>query len=208
MPIEFWLPFGLTVFVASMIPGPSTLLAFTHGATCGWRRALATAAGNALASTLQAIAASAGLGLVLTQSAVLFLVIKYLGAAYLIWLGIAMWRGARDSGAVSLATDSEGGFSGRLFSSGFLVAASNPKAIVFFTALFPQFLGTDNVAPGTLVMMVVLTGLIAFAVAAIYAGLGARVRAMQITRKTMARLHRLTGGLFVTGGIGLAMSRS
>jgi len=65
MPIVFWLPFGLTVFVASMIPGPSTLLAFTHGATCGWRRALATAAGNALASTLQAIAASAGLGAVL-----------------------------------------------------------------------------------------------------------------------------------------------
>lgn len=202
----FWLIFCATVFAASMIPGPSTLIAFTHGAMAGWRKAAATASGNALATVLQALAASAGLGLILIQSATLFLIIKYLGAAWLIWTGISLLRGRAQ--AISHHAVSDAVMFRRLFRSGFLIAAANPKAIVFFTALFPQFLDAEKAGVGAMAAMVALSGFIAFLVAMIYAGLGARLKAMRISRAAMGWVHKVTGGLFITGGVGLAVSRS
>ncbi|NRB18185.1 MAG: LysE family translocator [Rhodobacteraceae bacterium] len=206
--MTFWVLFCFTVFVASMIPGPSTLIAFTHGARLGWVKVIATASGNALATILQAIAACAGLGLALAKSATLFLLIKYLGAAYLIFMGISMWR--RASQGVDLKSElvSDVAVFQRLFSSGFLVAASNPKAIIFFTALFPQFLGAAETAYSQMALMIMLAGVIAFSVAMIYAALGSRLRAMSITQSAMTWVQKITGGLFVSGGVGLAVSRS
>ncbi len=205
--MTFWVLFCFTVFLASMIPGPSTLIAFTHGARFGFTKSVATASGNALATVMQAIAASAGLGLALAKSATLFLAIKYLGAAYLIYLGISMWRDASES--VDLKSEAMAGTDAfrRLFNSGFLIAASNPKAIVFFTALFPQFLGDANGTFSQMALMVMAAGAIAFAVAMIYAALGARLRAMSISSSAMSWVHKVTGGLFVSGGVGLAVSR-
>jgi len=206
--MAFWILFCASVVAVSVIPGPSTLIAFTHGARFGWGKALATAAGNATASLLQASAASAGLGLLLTESAAVLLAAKYLGAAYLVYLGIRMWRGKADELEIGAGTSAAPRVSRRLFRDGFLVAASNPKAILFFTALFPQFLGTSDSASGRMTLMTVSVGVIAFAVAAGYAGLGAGIRSMRVTRTAMQRLQRATGGLFVFTGIGLAASRT
>ena len=207
MNIELLAFFSLTAFVTSLIPGPSTLLAFTHGVRLGLARALATAVGNASASILQALAASAGLGIVLTKSAILFMVIKYAGAAYLVYLGVAMWRSDAKAALLEDAQAEEAHTEFRLFRSGFLVAASNPKAIVFFTALFPQFLSPTGTNFYQLALMVALVGIIAFSVAMIYAGLGARMGRMNISRRIMGRIHKFTGGLFVFSGIGLAATR-
>ncbi|EFO30401.1 lysine exporter protein LysE/YggA [Roseibium sp. TrichSKD4] len=195
-------------FVVSLIPGPSTLIAFAHGARFGWGRSLYTALGNSSASAVQAIAATAGLGLVITTSATLFLIIKYVGAAYLIWMGIQMWRSA----AELVETTGMNGVSEvsnrNLFSSGFTIAASNPKAIAFFTALFPQFLTAGNDGFLQLAMMVCVIALVAFSVAVLYGLAGAWLRSLELSKKIMKRIYRATGGLFVVSGIGLATARS
>jgi len=205
--MSFWLVFGFSVFLVSIVPRPSTLLAFADGARFGWRKAVATALGNSVASILQAAAACAGLGLILAKSDFLFLVMKYLGAAYLVYLGVRMWRSSAQTIDMEVAPLDAARVSWRLFRGGFLVAASNPKAILFFTALFPQFLDVSGAAPVQMALMIALVGAVACLVATIYAGFGARLRTMNITRKTMERLHKLMGGLFVSGGIGLAVSR-
>ncbi|MFS4581105.1 LysE family translocator [Phaeobacter sp. C3_T13_0] len=208
MDLTYWLIFAGTVLGVSLIPGPSTFIAFAHGAAYGGLRSLATACGNASASTLQAIAASAGLGLVITSSAILFAVIKYAGALYLIYVGIQLWRSAAQR--VSLGTTDHGAAEPafKLFSSGFTVAASNPKAIAFFTALFPQFLSADGNSIGQLVGMVLVVSASAFTVAAFYGCFGAYVRGLELSRSVMTRVYKATGGLFVASGVGLAASRN
>ena len=134
----FLIVFFFVVFGVSAIPGPSTLIAFAHGARHGGSRALVTAAGNSAASMMQAAAASAGLGLVITTSAFLFLMIKYAGALFLVYMGVQMWRSSARALTASSEMENASFAWKRLFSGGFLVAASNPKAIVFFTACFPS----------------------------------------------------------------------
>ncbi|MBL3553167.1 LysE family translocator [Rhodovulum sulfidophilum] len=208
MDLTYWLIFSGTVIGVSLIPGPSTFIAFAHGASHGWLRSLATACGNASASTLQAIAASAGLGLILTSSALLFAIVKYAGALYLIYVGIQLWRSAARRVSLGNAEVASAGSIRKLYSGGFAVAVSNPKAIAFFTALFPQFLSPDGNDIGQLMGMVLVVCGSAFAVAAAYGGLGAYVRGLELSRLVMTRVYKTTGGLFVASGVGLAASRA
>ena len=197
-----------TVLGVSLIPGPSTFIAFAHGAAFGWIRSVSTALGNAAASTIQAMAASAGLGIVITSSATLFLSIKYAGAAYLIYIGVQMWRSAAQRVALGSQPDTAKNRSKQLFMSGFTVAISNPKAIAFFTALFPQFLSSDGNSAAQLATMVLLVSLSAFSVALFYGCLGAWIRGLELSKAVMRRVYKTTGGLFVASGVGLAASRN
>lgn len=208
MDIYYWLIFAGTVIGVSLIPGPSTFMAFAHGVTYGWLRSLATACGNASASTLQAIAASAGLGLIITSSALLFAVIKYAGAFYLIYVGFQLWRSAAQRVSLGTADTRVTEPTFKLFSGGFTVAVSNPKAIAFFTALFPQFLSPDGNGLGQLAGMVFVVCVSAFSVAAFYGCLGAYIRGLELSRALMTRVYKTTGGLFVASGFGLAASRN
>lgn len=208
MDLHYWIIFFATVLGVSLIPGPSTLIAFAHGAAYGWNRSAYTAFGNSSASVLQASAASAGLGFIIASSAFLFAVIKYAGAAYLIYVGIQMWRSATQGISLATENDSHDERPRKLFASGFTIAISNPKAIAFFTALFPQFLAVDGNSWAQLSMMIVLVGLGAFLVAMIYGGLGAWVSGLELSRSLMSRIYKTTGGLFVASGFGLAISRS
>lgn len=208
MDMHYWLVFLATVLGVSLIPGPSTLIAFAHGAAHGWGHSVFTALGNSAASMLQAVAASAGLGIVITSSAMLFLSIKYVGAAYLVYVGIRLWRSAAHRVALDAETEAPGGGPQRLFAGGFTVAISNPKAIAFFTALFPQFLSADGNSWAQFSTMVLLVGLGAFSVALLYGCVGAWVRGLELSRTVMARVYKATGGMFVASGLGLAASRN
>ncbi len=206
MSIQYLVLFAAAVIGASLIPGPSTILAFTHGAAAGWLRAVWTALGNASASGLQAIAASAGLGAILASSGLAFLVLKYAGAAYLIYAGIRMWRTAAAPVALT-AGDDAGRKARRLFAAGFSVGISNPKAIAFFTALFPQFLTPETAAAGPLAAMVCIVCLGSFSVALFYAVLGSWVRGLHLSQRAMARIGKSAGGMFIASGAALAVSR-
>lgn len=137
------------VFVASIIPGPSMILALTLGLNPAQKN-MATALGNTCASIIQASISIARLGAVLTALRPLFLTLKYIGATYLIYLGLSIWRSKPIPLEPSHHGNSIAGSSfSKRFSQGFYVTA-NPKAIVFFSALFPQFIDpTVSPSPNT-----------------------------------------------------------
>ena len=136
-----WLIFIPACFALNLAFGPNNLLAMTHGARVGVGFAQKAAIGR-LAVFVPMIALSAlGLGIVLTTSALVFQIVKGVGAAYLIWLGVTLWRTAR---TVSLGeVGYVPGSLPRALKSEAMVALSNPKAILIFAAFFPQFVDTN-----------------------------------------------------------------
>ena len=127
-----------TVAVLALTPGPSTMLGSAHGMRYGTRGTLPTIAGDLSANALQMLAAGLGLGAVIVQSEALFLAIKWAGVAYLAWMGISHLR--RANASLASAADRGEKTPRRRFRQGFVTSASNPKAVVFFAALFPQFI--------------------------------------------------------------------
>lgn len=208
MSFESWMVYVTTVFIASIIPGPSMILAFTHGMKYGARRTIATALGNVTASLLQAAISFAGLQAILTTSAHIFLVIKWGGVGYLLYLGVKLWR-ATDAmqefqplrgNATHIALST-------MFFQAFFVAAGNPKAIIFFTALFPQFLDTDGFQEQQLCLIMGTLAVIAFFCFMLYAVGGQKMLAV-ITRTWIGRyINKLLGGIFIGAGLGLATSK-
>ena len=135
---ETWTIYVATVLALMSTPGPSQLLMLSNSAEHGFRRGLATAAGDLSANALQMLAAGLGLAAVIAASAQALVVIKWLGVAYLIWLGARMILRARpEAPGMEAATRVS---LRALWVQGFLTSAANPKAVVFFAALFPQFI--------------------------------------------------------------------
>ncbi|WP_305983885.1 LysE family translocator [Roseibium sp. MMSF_3544] len=142
MSFDVWTLYVATVLALMSTPGPSQLLMLSNSGTQGFRRALFTAAGDLSANALQMLAAGLGLVAVIAASGAALSVIKWAGVAYLIWLGVRMIRRAKSDDphlmekrpVVSLKS---------LWMQGFLTSAANPKAVVFFAALFPQFISGD-----------------------------------------------------------------
>lgn len=142
MQIEIWTIYVATVLALMSTPGPSHLLMLSNSMSHGFRRSLATAAGDLSANALQMLAAGLGLAAILAASGQALAIIKWFGVAYLIWLGIRMIRKA-SPGRSDQQRDTTPPSLRALWLQGFLTSAANPKAIVFFAALFPQFLQSD-----------------------------------------------------------------
>jgi threonine/homoserine/homoserine lactone efflux protein len=204
MSISFFAAFLATVLVASITPGPSMLLALNHGVCFGWRRSLATAWGNVCATALQCLVSLAGLGFILAQAAWVFSAIRYGGAAYLVYLGCRLLFGPVET----LAHD---GLAAQprhsLFREAFVVTASNPKAVVFFSALFPQFFADGNLPMGKAVVMLIAVLTTTFACMMLYAAAGARIQGLFRQPRFRTLLQRGAGGTLAGFGVGLALQR-
>ncbi|MCB1745390.1 MAG: LysE family translocator [Gammaproteobacteria bacterium] len=141
MSIELWIVYLFAAIGLALTPGPNSLLVLTHGLRFGLRATLATVFGGMLGFISLIAASLAGLGALLQASETLFGVAKWIGALYLVYLGVRLWR-ARDAiPGTSLnlhSTRARGPLV--LFADGYLVAASNPKGLIFFTAFLPQFM--------------------------------------------------------------------
>ncbi len=143
MTMQIWLTYIVTVLVLMSTPGPSQLLMLSNSASHGFRRSLATAAGDLSANALQMLASGLGLAVIIAASGQALLVIKWLGVAYLIWLGVRMVRQASAKSTLELGEQTLVSLK-TLWLQGFLTSAANPKAVVFFAALFPQFIQGDQ----------------------------------------------------------------
>ena len=207
MSFEFFCLYLSTAFLASIIPGPSMLLALSHGIRYGAKPTVATALGNVAASLLQATAAIAGLGAVLHLSETVFLWVKLLGAAYLIYVGFSIWRSAGAKVEVAADVAQVRPPLRSMFLQAFWVAASNPKAVLFFTALFPQFINPhlDRGLQYTLL----LGGLapVAFICFMLYALGGEKIVSLFSGQNLLRKINKLVGGVFIGAGIALALSR-
>ncbi len=199
-----WLLYALTVAVVSGIPGPNMLLVMSHGARHGWRRSIATMAGCLSALLVMITLSAAGLGLVLQAWPRLFDTLRLAGAAYLVYLGVRTWRAAghaHDWGEVQAGVPRT---PRALYRNGFLVASSNPKAILFAAALLPQFMTPQAPWLPQFAALVLTFAAIEVSWYFVYAGFGDRL-GMMLRRAGVARaFHRTTGGLFI--GFGAAMA--
>ena len=136
MTYELWLAYTTTLVIYMSTPGPSHLLMLSNSLSSGFPKSIATAAGDLTANSVQIVVASLGLVSLIVASREVFIYIKWAGVAYLVFLGVSLIRKELDA---TLKTRSDGRSRSELYWQGFMTSASNPKAIIFFAALFPQF---------------------------------------------------------------------
>jgi threonine/homoserine/homoserine lactone efflux protein len=136
------LTYVLTIFVLIVIPGPSVLFVVSRGVALGRRAALATVLGNTAGLGVLAIIVSLGLGSIVARSVAVFTVIKLAGAAYMVFLGVRMFR---DRHALARMLDAAVQPKGmqKMLREGFVVGITNPKAVILMTAVLPQFVDRD-----------------------------------------------------------------
>lgn len=196
--LETWIAFVAASAVLLLIPGPTILLVISYALGHGRRVALPVAAGVALGDFTAMTLSMLGLGALLATSAVLFTALKWVGAAYLVWLGLKLWRAA---GAPATVEAKGTGTAARMLVHAWLVTALNPKSITFFVAFLPQFL--DTAAP-LLPQMIVFEAtflVLAAANAFGYALAASRARRACASPRVLAWINRLGGSLLIGAGI-------
>ncbi len=151
MNFETWLAFVAASMVLTMTPGPSIILGVVHSMNYGAKNTLFTALGDISANFIQMILVAVGLGVVIASSDVAFQLIRWFGIVTLIFMGAKMLLSKPKSLNFSQLCNTIS--RRKLFLNGFLVAAGNPKAIIFFTAFFPQFIDPDKPLIGQLIIM-------------------------------------------------------
>jgi len=198
-----WLIYLMAAVGLSLTPGPNSLLALTNGALHGHRRTLWTVAGGALGFVAVIALSMLGIGALLQASASALLVLKWVGGAYLVWLGIQLWRAP----PLQLQPSADTPFARRsqLFRQGLFAAVSNPKALLFYGAFLPQFL---DPARSLWLQFAVMAGTFA-AIECVVEYLLARMahRIRPVLEGYGKRFNRICGGAFAAMGVALPMTR-
>ena len=203
MALATWLAFLLAAILIAVSPGPGAATSMSVGLRHGYWAALRAIGGLQSALLIQLAIVAAGLGALLSTSTTAFNVMKFLGAGYLIWLGIQKWRDAPQAidGDGTAAVKPQG-----LFTQGLLVNLTNPKAIVFMAALTPQFV--DPARPQWLQFAIIgatMCGVDTIVMSG-YALLATRLRRWLRNPRAMKAQNRFFGGIFVGAGALLAAS--
>jgi len=213
MNLHTWWLFVATVFVISAIPGPNMLVVMTHSAQHGLRRATATMAGCLSALVIMLSVSAAGLGVFLKAWPTMFDALRLIGAAYLVYLGVKSWRAHVPATVNADEAPAQQGPAklkrslGALYRNGFLVAGSNPKAILFAAALLPQFIDASKATLPQFGILVVTFAVIEVSWYFVYALCGARIGSTLKSGRVARAFNRLTGGVFVGFGAMMALVR-
>ena len=194
MPLANWLAFTAASIILLLLPGPTVLLVVSYSLTQGRKVALATAAGVALGDFTSMTLSLAGLGALLAASAMLFGVLKWIGAAYLIYLGIRLWR----TEPVLAAVEAPERSARSILIHAYTVTALNPKSLVFFVALVPQFISHDVALLPQLVIMEATFVTLATLNTLMYA-LAADTLRSRIRRASLLRGMNRVGGASLVG---------
>ncbi|MEH6564341.1 MAG: LysE family transporter [Halopseudomonas sp.] len=202
MQLETWLVYVLAVIGLSLSPGPNGLLALTHGALYGHRMTLYTIVGGCVGFVLVIALSLFGIGALLKASLFWLSVLKWVGGAYLVWLGIQIWRspplGVPAPDAVVVAKPGSW-----LFRQGLLSAISNPKVILFFVAFLPQFIDPSR---SLLLQFAVLAGtfaVIEFSTELLVASLASRISIW--LARVGRRFNHCCGAAFIAIGVALPL---
>ncbi len=204
----WWLFVGMT-FVVSATPGPNMLLVMSHSARFGLRAAVVTMAGCMTALLCMMSISAAGLGALLHTLPAVFDALRYLGAAYLAYLGYKLWRAsvAAKAGQEAAVQDEPLRSGGSFYRQGLAVAASNPKAIVFSAAFFPQFIQPELPALTQFVILLTTFTVIEVSWYLMYAFSGHKLSRFLQQTHVMKNFNRVTGGVFVGFAALMAASR-
>ena len=205
MALNTWLLYVAAVFVLTVTPGPSVLMCMTLGVQHGARRTLFAALGSVSAVVGIMGCSAVGLGVALAASETLFGLLKWLGVAYLLYIGVTTFRSTETNIAVPESVAAKSVVSLRaLYVKGLLVGASNPKALLFFTAFFPQFI--DPAAPQLPQFLVMVATFVGFELfwLMFYATFAARLAPWLRATGRATLFNRLSGGTFVAASVLLA----
>ncbi len=195
-----------TVAVLALTPGPSMMLGSAHGMRYGPRGTLPTIAGDLSANSLQMVTAGLGLGAVIVRSETLFLTIKWAGVAYLAWMGINHLRNANTD--LEASSDEVDKTPRLRFLQGFVTSASNPKAVVFFAALFPQFIDPGSNLAWQLVILGVVYLAIDGSALILYAATAGRLSAWLAKKGRVRTQRRITGSVLLGAAAILSLKGS
>ena len=206
MELSVWITYLVATIILSVSPGPGVFSSLAAGLNHGFRRGMWNAVGMQVANFTLMIIVSVGLGAILLASENLFNAVKWGGVAYLVWLGIATWR-SEPHHFDARADAPRGRDSREVFLKGFFVNLTNPKGIIFYVAVLPQFI---DVARPQFVQYAILgltTLVVDMVVMAGYIGLAARVLAVMKDPSHLRWVNRILGGAFVAAGMALAAFR-
>lgn len=201
MDLDTWLIYLLAAIGLSLSPGPNGLLALTHGAMHGRRKTLWTIFGGSVGFVAVIALSMFGIGALLQTSLLWLTVMKWLGGAYLVWLGVQVWRAPAIGVELQAAATQRGGWS--LFRQGALSAATNPKGILFFAAFLPQFI---DPARSLVIQFVIMAGTFAgieVLTEFVIASTAHRIRPW--LQRSGKRFNQACGGVFVAIGAALPL---
>lgn len=205
MNFSIWLAFFITATVASLVPGPAVLYVVGQGMRHGARKAIAANLGILSGNAIWFTASAIGLAALVAVAAPVFTAIRWLGVAYLTWLGISAWRDALrgTDTAHRIAPPVPGTL--RMWRQGVLLQLANPKAILFFTALLPQFVDAKQPIAAQIAVLAITSIASELVVLAFYGWLAARGGALLVARPRLARATDAAAGTCLVGaGVGLA----
>jgi len=194
---QTWSLYALAAIGLSLTPGPNGLLALTHGALHGTKKTLATIAGGSLGFGLIIGLSMFGIGALLATWAGLLVIMKWLGGAYLVWLGIQLIRSEPID--ISRSKNAGNGRFRTLFRQGFISAVSNPKGILFFVAFLPQFVNPRESLFTQFLLMAITFMAIEFVYEFTVASLADRIKPLLV--RAGKNFNRVFGGVFIAIGV-------
>ncbi|MBW2688636.1 MAG: LysE family translocator [Deltaproteobacteria bacterium] len=207
MNYDSWLLFTSIALIATITPGPAILLVSTHSVTFGTKYSVVTMIGNVSGLFILSLLSVLGLSAIILHSAPIFFTVKLVGAGYLIFLGLKLWKNG--FGLEAIQTVENGGVQRRpsivkLYGNGLLVALSNPKAIAFTTALFPQFIQPDQSMTQQFSILIITFMFLSFICLFGYAIMaeGAKKRSTRI--RLPGIMSKVFGCAFIGSGVFLA----
>ena len=201
MDVNTWLIYLVAAIGLSLSPGPNGLLALTHGALHGRRKALYTIVGGAFGFVAVVALSMFGIGALLQASIMWLTVIKWVGGAYLVWLGIQVWRSPPIGVEARASAEPRPGWS--LFQQGALSALTNPKALLFFAAFLPQFIDPARSLFIQFVIMAATFAAIEITTEVFIASMAHRISPW--LRRVGRRFNQACGGVFMAIGIALPL---
>ena len=206
MDFALWLAFFAASWAISLSPGPGAVAAMSAGLNHGFRRGYFLTFGLVTGIVTQLLIVGLGLGALIAASATAFTLVKWAGVAYLVWLGIATWR-SEPHRFDARADAPQGRDSREVFLKGFLVNITNPKGIIFYAAVLPQFIDVARAQFLQYAILGLTTLVVDLVVMAGYIGLAARVLAVMKDPAHLRWINHILGGAFVAAGLALAAFR-
>src|SRR5690242_15219617 len=201
MTLESAIAFAIGMFFLALSPGPGLATIISRALASGPMAGLAVTAGLVLADFSFMAAAMIGLTAIAATLGPLFQVVKYAGAAYLLWLG---YRAFRSTASPLLVTPKGGKGLIRDVGLGFLVTLGNPKAILFYSALLPTFLDMTRIRPGDFLILAAIVVAVSYVVYGSYIFLAERSRRLLSSTSASRLFNRLSGSVLIGAGVAVA----
>ena len=207
MSAEIWMAFILAATIILVIPGPTIILVVSQAISHGRKSVVPLVAGVIFGDFTAMTLSLLGLGAILSASASLFTILKWIGALYLIYIGIKLWQSNLENGSVCFSEKENS--KGALFKSLFIVTALNPKSIAFFVAFLPQFINPQKPLFAQLLILGVTFLLLATINSALYAIFAGQLRDTMKKRNVRKWFNRCGGSALIGAGVfTAAMQRS